>query len=1549
NTYFGSILNAADFTSASSGPPAQIIQNNPSWISSISSNPLAKWINNTGSNISGSTCLYAIDFTINQPIDSADFQFSYCVDNTLGGNGNQGIYLNGQALSGTTTGGTFTGVSSIYRNNIAPLLQQGLNTLYINSSDLGGAGGLIFSATIRQFCTSQYWYADADGDGYGNPLIVQNSCTQPIGFVSNDTDCNDADSLEHPNQIWYSDADNDGYGTGNFIIQCTRPANRFATSELLAISGDCDDNNPSIYPNYQEFEFSGIGNFTSSTIYPSEGDSYTTFNFEVIYKDASGAFPTPTFPRVILDYEGNSIYNNTNDRTIIMIEDDLSDSNTVDGKKYIASINGLPTGTNWKTFIQTNNFGCGSNFGPFNYPDVLTRPDLEIFANDITFSVPHPSISSPLSISAEVHNVSDYPAQNIVVHLTDQYDLNTVYTDITIPNLSPHSSTIVTWNLTTIATPSWHPMEVKVDYTNTINESNELDNVAIRPYINGNYNLPGSILTTAYASPSVSYIGSSNYITLSGRSFYSGTAVPLNDSSVSGATISFTIVETGASFTTYTNSNGNFAYSFPKPLVAGIYHIVGTCTDYTLTGNLSTQFELIVPIISICELPNLVANIVVSSNDIVQGNSISGNLIVKNLGMTTSTPTLLSIAQSGGTPIISTTYNIPSLAQFQSDTIPFTLTFNNIGQFSICAYADASYLENECSENNSHCEIINVLPPLPDILPTSGPEGFKYECEINNISFDLHNYGGVNTGPFNCKIEIKQNGLLIETINHAVANILPIQYSPSNKVSFSIPFNPPTIGNYTFEIFADYPINEVVELNELNNHATYTLTAIACKPDFKFYTCENFNVESPDGNYTEGTNITLKANIVNSGNLTFSGNLTIRFSLSSGLNYDTTLFVNLSPTSSFNISKLIAAPLSATTTLTVIVDPFHLIDELNEANNSISNNMCWEFKPVPYCVPNVLGNYLVNQTAILSIAVGSYALYDADTLKVKFEVSGPGVSGTLNLGNGTMYNLKQSCLCPLGVTLPTTFTFPQTGTYIFTMTVDPDNDFIECDETNNVLAFTVNVTNLPDLRILSHLISPSKLNPEPNENINMNITYENIGASNINDLMKLKVIVDNTPIDSIYPVGGLIHNGNNTISIPTSWSSPLVGVHVIRAIIDDDNQVAETNELNNEATRAVVVGESANLYFQVLASNTLSPILNNSMSINSRIGNNGDLNCQADLQLLYVNDNLDTIQIALVPIQIDAHDSQSYFINWIVPDNQTTIIGRILNSSILEYTYDDNEASFKIGEMRIVSRSSPACLSSNTIGSAEAYVIGGIPPYNYIWNNGFNGSILNASPGNYTIVVSDNTGQTATSTVTITECPGIIMNLKYLIEGYHTSNEAMTDVLINEGQYNFPTDVDTVLIELHHDTIGYPMLSSFKGVLQTNGMMSCYFDSTNLIGTSCYIVVKHRNAIETWSANPISISNGINGILNYDFTSAANKAFGSNQSEVESGVWALFSGDLNDDDNIDLLDLSNLESDINTFQFGYFASDINGDGNVDLLDIPIVESNINYFIFSNHP
>ncbi|HNF72056.1 MAG TPA: hypothetical protein PLP34_06570, partial [Chitinophagaceae bacterium] len=119
--------------------------------------------------------------------------------------------------------------------------------------------------------------------------------------------------------------------------------------------------------------------------------------------------------------------------------------------------------------------------------------------------------------------------------------------------------------------------------------------------------------------------------------------------------------------------------------------------------------------------------------------------------------------------------------------------------------------------------------------------------------------------------------------------------------------------------------------------------------------------------------------------------------------------------------------------------------------------------------------------------------------------------------------------------------------------------------------------------------------------------------------------------------------------------------------------------------------------------------------------------------------------------------------------------------------------------------------------------------------------------------------------------------------------------------------------------------------------------ASSLSGTY-YIGIRHRNTIESWSSVPVSLSSG-----SYDFTTAANKAFGSNQILVDTGKWALYSGDLNTDDNVDLLDMSLQEVDINNFGFGYLVTDINGDGNVDLIDTMVMESNISDFIFSIHP
>jgi hypothetical protein len=49
----------------------------------------------------------------------------------------------------------------------------------------------VFMFSCNSDCDEVTWYEDADQDGFGNAAITQESCDQPSGFVSNDTDVDD--------------------------------------------------------------------------------------------------------------------------------------------------------------------------------------------------------------------------------------------------------------------------------------------------------------------------------------------------------------------------------------------------------------------------------------------------------------------------------------------------------------------------------------------------------------------------------------------------------------------------------------------------------------------------------------------------------------------------------------------------------------------------------------------------------------------------------------------------------------------------------------------------------------------------------------------------------------------------------------------------------------------------------------------------------------------------------------------------------------------------------------------------------------------------------------------------------------------------------------------------------------------------------------------------------------------------------------------------------------------------------------------------------------
>jgi hypothetical protein len=226
----------------------------------------------------------------------------------------------------------------------------------------------------------------------------------------------------------------------------------------------------------------------------------------------------------------------------------------------------------------------------------------------------------------------------------------------------------------------------------------------------------------------------------------------------------------------------------------------------------------------------------------------------------------------------------------------------------------------------------------------------------------------------------------------------------------------------------------------------------------------------------------------------------------------------------------------------------------------------------------------------------------------------------------------------------------------------------------------------------------------------------------------------------------------------------------------------------------------------------------------------------------------------------------------------------------------------------------------------------------YLWN----GASYTAS-GLYTYTSLNAAGCANTETLDLTIYCSVTLNMTCYIQGYwDAGSNAMSPVLFNQGEVTTATACDSIDVELR-DATSYGVVSTIRTVLNQNGTATCVFPISY---DSYYVVIKHRNAIQTWSANPIYLGASP---VSYNFSTAASQAYGDNQVEVSTGVWALFSGDIVIDENIDLLDLGFLETDISIFAYGYISTDVNGDGNVDLLDSPTLESNISNFIFSYHP
>ena len=1509
----------------------------------------------------------------------------------------------------------------------------------------------------------------------GGPNMPGSPCVYPYAASGNTgvwstgcgcewTDCNGvANGGAYLDQCGVCVAGNTGLAPTTACLDCAGVPNG---TSVVDGCGTCRlPSDPNFVHVYQTMAFAGTPGFATSLLQPASGAPQTSYMAQVKYTNSANALPGFGYPRLILDYEGNGNYNEPNDRSVAMTAVDPSDLNTADGKLYVVQLTNLPVGLNWQARVQSFAGICVQDFGPFDYPDVLLAPDLQIFANDITFSNPNPDPSTALTVKAAIHNTSDYPIAGAVVRLKNEYAPDAQYGDVVLPALPPHGVDTATWIIITPGQAAWCPMRVSVDPANTIAETNELNNDAVRPFINGPYNLPGGIQVVAQATPYVSCVSFINScdpydcpkVTVYGHAYYYGTAVPLLDSSVAGATLTLDVP--CGQVSTYTNEDGFFSVTFCVENYPDTFAVAGHVTDFTLDSDFAVEYirvECAPPPL----LPDLWTELIIDDNTLAPGDAASGTIRVTNSGSADVTsPTLLHVQQTGGTPLIPDA-SVPPLAIGAHHDVPFSgIVFNTAGIYTITATADAEEDVVELDEsNNTHqgsiivgpdlapgivpvgtgaflyggglacgtvyqpvlrvvnngvsaagafnvhvsvfkddvfqnaytepvaglatdahhdfsvpytmtneghyryevtCDVNNAVTEYEegnnaynygfdvdacgrDIYPWSGPEGVAPLCQTSSPSFTVRNGGNVPTADFNTRITVRLNGDVQQVFNEAVPGLT----APGDH-TFSIPWTYASVGAYTFEVECDMP-DAVAETNELNNATMYAVLVVGCAPDLVVSRpgCGQQTVSPIDPTYP-GT-VTYTAVLTNAGNAA-AVDPVVRFTVVTDNEPDDIITEvdvqyngTLAPSTSVTVNTVMASVPPATSSLAFTADPNDLIAESAESNNNTSaGQLCWDFEPVPLpptCYPP--GNfwersYGREQPIPLYIGVWDSHLYWASEVRVRFSVSGPGVPGTVVLGDALVHNVNDQygCLypCPWFAGLPNTFVPPLAGVYTFTMTVDPDNPYTECNEGNNVLVRQVTVLDLPNMRVLSQYINPSQLNPEVNEPITFNVTYENIGTGNTSDLMDLQVRVNNDELVTIHDVPGLLSGSSNTVAVPVPWSSNIVGIHVVRTIIDAAEEIDEIDELDNEATRAVIVGESSNLYFASFYASDPSPEPGSTVSLHASVANNGDLPNSGEVWFYSVI-GADTTFIGSYAVSVVPGGSIALQRPYAVTSVPATILARIRNVQAIEFNDEDNEALVFLSTFDVSITSSFGC-SGVSLGSLAASATGGAAPYTYFWSNGASGPVLQAPAGTYTVVITDSQGRSAMASGTIendancTTAP-VLVYVRAALEGpYNASTGLMNDALrtlptfpLNDpypalgythmGPGNTSTlspvsltttgndaIVDWVVLELRQEGSPSTRSATRHALLQRDGDVVA-LDGVSPVGFAVppgnyHVAIRHRNHLGAMTLNAMPLTYAPTVI---DLRSPATTTWGTNARKTGGGAAParlLWAGDVN--------------------------------------------------------
>ncbi|MBK8683055.1 MAG: putative metal-binding motif-containing protein [Bacteroidetes bacterium] len=226
-------------------------------------------------------------------------------------------------------------------------------TGYSGSSDYDVTAeyGIFNFWVVKLGICEDVFYADSDGDGFGDVMHDTLACVLPAGFVADSSDCNDADNTIYPTAIdlcngiddncngiidedaifiaYYIDADGDGFGNPETEeLFCSFPFG------YVTDNTDCDDTNENIYPGATEI-LNGIDDNCDGVI--DEGLSVST-----LAQNAIKLFPNPANTEIHIEHSLHIISiitrNNLGEEVAIEFINDVADISAIPPGVYFSEI-----------------------------------------------------------------------------------------------------------------------------------------------------------------------------------------------------------------------------------------------------------------------------------------------------------------------------------------------------------------------------------------------------------------------------------------------------------------------------------------------------------------------------------------------------------------------------------------------------------------------------------------------------------------------------------------------------------------------------------------------------------------------------------------------------------------------------------------------------------------------------------------------------------------------------------------------------------------------------------------------------------------------------------------------------------------------------------------------------------------------------------------------------------------------------------------------------------------------------------------------------------